>query len=117
MILTLFIILLAVTILIMLISIIRTIDVFWDSTLILTDVILWFILAASVIQLEMPYIAILNDNTIVSGVEDIITESSIYLSYLFELFAIIMIIYWVKYVFGPAFFSRFFPNRERFKRS
>lgn len=83
---SIFILLLVIAILFMLMTII------WQSLVIgAIDIIMWLILSISVHQLELPYTAIQNDNTIVTGIHTI--ETLWPLSTLFMGIAIIMFIY------------------------
>ena len=64
----------------------------WESLAIgAMDIIIWLILSISVYQLELPYTAIQNDNTIVEGVHTI--ETLYPLSWLFMALGIIMMLF------------------------
>lgn len=72
----------------------------WESIALgALDVILWFILAISVLNIEIPYVAIQNDNTIVEGVQ--IIESLYPLNWLFILIGLIVMIYWMTTLIFP----------------
>jgi len=73
---SIFIILLVMAILFLMLTIV------WESLAIgAMDIILWLVIAISIYQLELPYTAIQNDNTIVEGVHTI--ETLYPLSWLF----------------------------------
>ena len=96
MLLTIFIILLVLAIIFLLITL------EWNSLFTGSmTIILWIILALTVHQIEIPYTAIQNDNTIISGVQTI--ETLYPLSYLFWAFALVMFIYLITDVVRPMF--------------
>ena len=107
---------LTVAILLMFITIVADLDKFWQTTLLLVDIVLWFLLAASIMEIEIPYQAIQADDTIVTGSHIFSSKISPYLVYFFEMMGFIMIIYFVGYLFGPAFFGKFYPHKNRFRR-
>jgi len=66
--------------------------IIWDSTVFgLLDVFLWFICAAAVHSIEIPYTAIASDDTIVTGVHEL--QSAYPISLLFVAIGVIMFIY------------------------
>jgi len=72
----------------------------WQSlSLGVLDIVLWFILSASVFTIELPYVAMQADNTIVEGVQ--IIESLHILSPLFMVIGIIVLIYWLTSIVFP----------------
>jgi hypothetical protein len=72
----------------------------WQSlSLGVLDIVLWFILSASVFTIELPYVAMQADNTIVEGVQTI--ESLHILSPLFMVIGIIVLIYWLTSIVFP----------------
>ena len=56
------------------------------------DVIIWFILSAAVFVIEIPYAAVLSDDTVISGSYNV-GESMYYLSPLFFVIGFIMFLY------------------------
>ena len=95
---SIFIILLVIALILLVLTIV------WESLAIgAIDTILWLVLAISVYQLELPYTAIQNDNTIVTGVHTI--ETLYPLSWLFLLLAFITMFY--------LFFNIIFPMLKR----
>jgi len=99
----LFIILLVLAILFVLISIEFDLGIYWNIIMILSSIIIFFTLAASVMDIESPY-SIYNatSGNIETGYH--VTQSSIspYISYLFMFFGAVMLIYFVGYVFIPV---------------
>lgn len=74
--------------------------VYWQSiSLGVIDIVLWFILAGAVANIELPYVAIQADNTIVEGVQTI--ESLYILSPLFLIIGIVVMIYWLTSIVLP----------------
>ena len=103
----LFIILLVLAILFVLINIEFDLGIFWNVVLILSSIIIFFTLAASVMYIESPY-SIYNATSgdIETGYH--ITQSTIspYISYLFIFFGAVMMIYFVGYIFVPAILKK-----------
>jgi len=82
------------------------ITVIWQSLAIgIIDVILWIILSISVHQIELPYQAIQNDNTIVTGVQTV--ETLYMFSYFFMGIGIIVMIYVFVDIIFPMLQGRF----------
>lgn len=80
--------------------------VLWESLSFgILDIILWFILSAAVHSIEMPYVAIQNDNTIIEGVQ--IIENMHVVSALFILIGVIMLLYWLTSIVFPMFSQEF----------
>lgn len=80
--------------------------VYWDSLAFgILDVILWFILSAAVHNIEVPYVAIQSDNTIVEGVQTI--ESLHPISLIFGLIGIIVFLYWLTSIVLPMLQQRY----------
>jgi hypothetical protein len=97
---SIFIILLVIAILFMLMTII------WQSLAIGTiDIIMWLLLSISVHQLELPYTAIQNDNTIVTGIHTI--ETLWPLSTLFMGIGIVMMLYVMVDIIFPMLQGKF----------
>jgi len=63
------------------------------TIIILVSTVLWFLLASAVIEIEFPYTAIQNDNTIVNGTHTWGDSTAVSLMYLFMMFAAIQIVY------------------------
>jgi len=97
---SIFIILLVIAILFLVLTIV------WESLVLgAMDIITWMILGISVYQLELPYTAIQNDNTIVTGIHTI--ETLWPLCTLFMGIAVIMTIYLLTYIVGPMLKGKF----------
>lgn len=97
---SLFIILFVLAILLMLICIEVDWGIFWNSTFIVVDIVLWFLLAASVMEIERPYeMYNATSGFIETGYHTFSSPISPYLTYFFSLFGIIMMIYFVMYYF------------------
>ncbi len=76
------------------------ITVLWGSlSLGALDIMLWFILSAAVHNIEIPYVAIQSDNTIVEGVQTV--ESLYPLSWLFIAIGVIVLLYWLTSIVFP----------------
>jgi len=74
--------------------------VYWNSlSLGILDIVLWFILSSAVHSIEVPYVAIQSDNTIVKGVQ--VIESLYPLSLLFIGIGIIVLLYWLTAIVLP----------------
>ena len=74
--------------------------IYWNSlTFGILDIVLWFILSSAVHNVEVPYVAIQSDNTIVEGVQ--IIESLHPLSLLFIGIGIIVLLYWLTSIVFP----------------
>ena len=92
-------------------------DLFWGMTFTLLSITTWFILAASVMEIEIPYQAFNSTSgQVETGYQVFSGKTSPQMVFFFIMMASIMIIYFVKFLFGPALFGKFFPNRSRFKR-
>jgi len=97
---SLFIILFVLAVLFMLIAIELDWGIFWNTAFILTDIVLWFLLAASIMQIERPYeIYNATSGIVETGYHNFASPISPYLTYLFALFGIIMMIYFVMFIF------------------
>jgi len=97
---SLFIILLIFAILLLTLSLEHEKNPFWNLVAITTDAALWFILALGVIEIELPY-QIYNSSSgnVEEGVHIFTSIYSIYISYVFMLFGVIMFIYLVVMIF------------------
>ena len=63
------------------------------TIIILVSTVLWFLLAAAVIEIEFPYTAIQSDDTIINGTHTWGDSTAVSLMYLFMMFAAIQIVY------------------------
>ena len=63
------------------------------TIIILVSTVLWFLLAAAVIEIEFPYTAIQSDDTIINGTHTWGDSTAVSLMYLFIMFAAIQIVY------------------------
>jgi len=80
--------------------------ILWDSlSLGILDIMLWFILSSSVHSIEVPYVAIQSDNTVIEGVQ--VIESLHPLSLLFIGIGIIMFLYWLTSIVMPMLQQRY----------
>lgn len=96
----LFVVFLMMAILFMLMCIELDFGIFWNATFILTDIILWLLLAASVMMIERPYeMYNATSGLIETSYHTFQSPVSPYISYLFGLFSIIMIIYFWMYLY------------------
>ena len=78
-------------------------ETFWNFTFILIDIVLWFLLAAGIMELERPWTAYNATSGVVeSGYEIFTSPLSPYLTYFFSMMGTIMVIYFVGYLLGPA---------------
>lgn len=77
----------------------------WQSlSLGILDVILWWILSAAVFTIEIPYVAILSDDSIVTGMHSV--QSLYLLSPLFIAIGIITLLYWLTNIVLPGLQGR-----------
>ena len=99
----LFIMLLVIAILLILLCIEFEFGPFWDMILPTICITLLFILGASVMDIESPY-SIYNGTSgqIETGYHTVQSDVSPYISYLFSMIGIIMVIYFIGYVLFPA---------------
>ena len=72
----------------------------WESIALgVLDIILWFILSITIYEIEIPYVAIQSDNTIIEGVQ---TINTLYpFSWLFILIGFITLLYWLTILIFP----------------
>ena len=63
------------------------------TIIILVSTVLWFLLAAAVVEIEFPYTAIQSDDTIINGTHTWGDSTAVSLMYLFMMFAAIQIVY------------------------
>jgi len=103
----LFIMLLVISILLVLLSVEFDLGIYWNTVFIIVSILLFFILAASVMDIESPY-SIYNatSGNIETGYHTVQSDVSPYLSYLFMLFGVVMVIYFVGYIFVPAIYKK-----------
>ena len=92
---TLYIILIGFAILMLLLSIIKENNPFWNITGALLSSVTFLILSLSGMQIEIPYTAIQSDNTIVTGTHTYTSPISPYLTYFFLLLFILIFIYFL----------------------
>jgi hypothetical protein len=82
------------------------IAVYWQSIAFCSiDIVLWIILSISVFQIELPYTAILSDDTIISGVQTV--ETLYPLSWLFGMMALITSVYMMVTLIFPMLQGKF----------
>jgi len=75
-------------------------DKFWKTTFIVVDIFLWFLLAATVMEIEIPYTAYnATSGQLEDGYHVFTGKVGVYLPYFFAMFASIMIIFFVKVIF------------------
>ena len=102
-----FIMLLMIAILFTMMSIITDFGIFWNVIFILVAIIIFIILSAGIHELETPYqMYNATSGNIETGYQTIYKPMNTYLSYLFMLFSIVMIIYFVGYIIGPAIYKK-----------
>lgn len=99
-----FIMILITAILLTLLSIISDgYGTFWDISIIALAILLWFLLAASIQEIEIPWqMYNATSGNIETGYHTFSSPISPFLVYLFIAFAIVNIVYFVGYVFGPT---------------
>jgi len=96
----LFIILFMLALLLIFLCVFEDFGIFWNSIFILVDIILWFLLAASIMEIERPYeMYNATSGFIETGYHTFSSPISPYMTYLFSLFGIIMMVYFVMYYF------------------
>jgi len=80
---------------------------YWNVIFILTSVVIFFLLAASVMEIEIPWqMYNATSGNVETGYHTFSSPISPYLSYLFMLFGIVMMIYFVGYILGPAIMKK-----------
>lgn len=98
----LFILLLIAAILLILMAIEFRDELFWGSTFTLLDIFLWFLLAASVLEIEVPYQAFnTTSGAIETGTHIVTSKVAPEMVYLFDGIGAIMLIYFIGYVMFP----------------
>ena len=103
----LFILLLVFAVIILLIVVTNDFGVFWNTVFIMIDIMVWYLLSASVMVIEIPYeIYNVSSSQIETGYHTFTSPISPYLVYFFMMFAVIMMIYFVGYILGPAIYKR-----------
>lgn len=68
-------------------------NILLSTVFILVATVLWFTLAAAIVEIEFPYTAIQNDNTIINGVHTWGDSTAVSLMYLFIMLGAIEIVY------------------------
>jgi len=102
-----FITLLIIALLFVLLTIITDYGIFWNVIFILTSIVIFFVLAAAIHEIEVPYtIYNATSGNIETGFHEIHNIQNTYLSYLFFMFAVIMMIYFVAYIYTDAIKKR-----------
>lgn len=66
---------------------------FWTLALVMLDVIIWFVLAASVFELETPYEFINSNDAVVEGIHVWSSKTCVELSYFCLMLAMVMVGY------------------------
>lgn len=99
----LFMMLFVVCIILTLLCIEFDLGIFWNTGFITMSIILWYLLAASIMQIEIPY-QMYNGTSgnIETGYHTFSSPVSPYIVYLFTAFGSIMMIYFIGYILGPA---------------
>lgn len=95
----LWIIFLIIAILFMYTVIVKDYGFYWNTVFIMFSIILFFVLAAGIMDLEFPYTVIQTDNTVVNGLHHIYSDVNITMSYFFYGLAVVMIIFYIVYVY------------------
>jgi hypothetical protein len=91
-------------------------DKFWKNVFILTDIVLWFFLAASVMEIEIPYqFYNATSGNLETGYQIFTGKIGATLPYFFVMFASIMIVYWVKVLYQDTI-GKATTYKQRFKR-
>jgi len=91
-------------------------NTFWCSTIILADTFIWFLLAASVLEIEIPYeMYNATSGQIETGTHIWSSKIAPALVYFFMMFAVIMMIYGVGYVIGPVVYNALFKKRYDYR--
>ena len=90
------------------------ITVIWKSLAIgVMTMVLWFILAISVYNYEIPYQAVMGDNTISTGVQ-VINTMGIY-SYIFVGMGVITLLFLLVEIILPMFWQRYHQHLTHYK--
>jgi len=89
-------------------------SIFWCTTFTLIDTVIWFLLAASVLEIEMPY-ALYNvsSNNVETGIQIYTSKVAPEMVYFFMLMGTIMMIYGVGYILGPTIYKTLFKRKIR----
>jgi len=94
-------------ILLVLLIVFEDFGIFWDTTFILTSILIMFILAISVMDIETPYTLYnATSGAIEEGFHTAQSTTSPFISYFFMMIAVIMMIYFVGYILGPAIYKK-----------
>ena len=84
---------------------------FFASTFQLLSVVTWFLLAAACIEIELPYIAVLSNDSIVTGTYTYGDSTAVSQLYWFEMMALIMFIYWMGCTLLPVVWKVIFGRK------
>ena len=96
-----------IAILLFFICITQDLGVYWNTILVLLNIIIWYILSASVMTIEIPYeIYNASSSQIETGYHNFTSPVSFYLVYFFMLMAVIMIFYFIGYILYPAIYQK-----------
>jgi len=107
-----FLVLIIVAILFLLLSIEYQDNKFWCVTFILLDTVIWFLLAAAVMNIEVPYeMYNATSGRIETGYHTLMTFDNTVMVLFFAMFGIIMMIYGIGYVLGPVILKVLFKRR------
>lgn len=87
---------------------------FWCVTFIFIDSVIWYLLAASVLEIEMPF-ALYNasSNNIETGSHIFTSKVAPEMLYFFMMMGSIMVVYGVGYIFGPLIYEVIFKKKWR----
>ena len=103
----LFMLFLILAIILFFVSIAQDLRVFWNTTITIIDILLWYILAAAIMQIEIPYqIYNASSSQIETGHHTFTSPISPYIMYFFYMMATITFIYFVAYILGPAIYKK-----------
>lgn len=107
-----FLILIIAAILFLLLSIEYQDNKFWGVTFILLDTVIWYLLAASVMNIEVPYQAYnVSSGQIETGYHILMTHDNTVMVLFFAMFGTIMMIYGIGYVLGPVILKTLFRRK------
>ena len=107
-----FIILLIMAIIFMILALEHYKDKFWSVIFTLIDTVIWFILAASVLEIERGWqMYNASSGQIETGIHIISSKVSPELVYFFMMFGAIMMIYGIGYILGPLIYETHFKKK------
>lgn len=84
---------------------------FFASTFQLLSAVTWFLLAAACIEIEIPYVALLSNDTITTGTYVYGDKTAVSQLYWFEMMGLIMFIYWLGYTLLPVTWKVIFGRK------